>query len=90
MCLPCVLAVTVEVQIARGKVQYFLFGSSSCPLVGREEYWQLQLHCFCFPSSLFCHAGRVIATDNKPDRVKVVFVETRVPLNAYIRKLAEM
>jgi hypothetical protein len=72
------------------KFNIFLFGSSSRPLVGQEEWWQLQLHCCCFPSFLFCHAGRVIATENGHNQEKVVFVETRVLLNAYIRKLAEM
>jgi hypothetical protein len=54
------------------------------------ERWQLQFHCCCFSPFLLCHAGRVIATDNGHDnREKVVFVETRVLLNAYIRKLEE-
>jgi hypothetical protein len=63
------------------------FGSSSCPLVGRGEGWQLQLHCCCFPSSLFCHAGRVIATDNGQVSSESCFCQNACPIECIYSKI---
>jgi hypothetical protein len=73
MCLPCVSAVTVEVQSARGEIKYFLFGSSS-------HIWSVGGNdgscSFTAAASPLFLSGRVIASDNgHDDREKVVFVE---------------
>jgi hypothetical protein len=88
MCLPCVLAVTVEMQSAKAKVQFLpLSGHLSVRWSAGRKVDSCSCTASSLPSSPFCHAGRVIATDNGQVSSESCFCRNACPIQCMYSKI---